>query len=93
MSLAEQQALALRDLAVHVAQANGNTYQDDRLRIVYTPTTPQAVDVFKRGDREVQVLSVVWRDDCAVVVLHKSGSWEDWLLLTQIAQQKALVQT
>jgi hypothetical protein len=35
---------------------------------------PQALDVFRRGDRDLQVLSVVWRDDDAVVMLHRTGS-------------------
>jgi hypothetical protein len=60
MSLAEKQALALRDLAVIVTKAKGATttqiaapdqptqyvFEDDRLRIIYSSTTPQAVEVF-----------------------------------------------
>jgi hypothetical protein len=87
MSLAEKQALALRDLAVIVAKAKGvisgpdqYTYQDARLRIVYSSTTPQALDVCRRGDLDLKLLSVIWQDGGdAVVVLHRTGSWEDSL--------------
>jgi hypothetical protein len=96
MSLAEKQALALRDLAVIVAKTNGATttqaaepgqptqyvFEDDRLRIVYdSTTTPQTLDVFRRGDLDLKVLSVIWNDGDgdAVVVLHRTGSWEDSL--------------
>jgi hypothetical protein len=59
MSLAEKQALALRDLAVVIAKTKGATttqttapdqptqyvFEDDRLRIVYdSATTPQTLD-------------------------------------------------
>jgi hypothetical protein len=53
MSQAEKQALALRDLAVIVAKAKGastapdqHVFEDARLRIVYSSTAPQALDVF-----------------------------------------------
>jgi hypothetical protein len=92
MSLAEKQALALRDLAVTVAKAKGVTtsldrpgqhvYEDARLRIVYSSTAPQALDVFRRGDLDLKVLSVIWSGgdgDGSVVVIHRTGSWEDQL--------------
>jgi hypothetical protein len=92
MSQAEKQALALRDLAVIVAKAKGATttqttapdqpsqyvFEDARLRIVYNSTAPQALDVYRRGDLDLKVLSVIWNDGGdAVVVLHRTGSWED----------------
>jgi hypothetical protein len=55
-------------------------FEDARLRIVYSSTAPQAHDVFRRGDLDLKVLSVIWNSGGdAVVVLHRSGSWEDWL--------------
>jgi hypothetical protein len=56
MSLAEKQALALRDLAVNVAKAKGviistnqpgdfYAYHDARIRIEYNNGKPQALDV------------------------------------------------
>jgi predicted Ser/Thr protein kinase len=54
MSLAEKQALALRDLAVIVAKAKGviiapdlYTYHDAHIRIEYNNGKPQALDLFK----------------------------------------------
>jgi hypothetical protein len=89
MSLAEKQALALRDLAVNVAKAKGvitapdvHSYHDARIRIEYSNGKPQALDVFRRGDTslDLKVLSVIWNDGGdAVVVLHRTGSWEDSL--------------
>jgi hypothetical protein len=88
MSPAEKQALALRDLAVIVAKAKDaitptegaapdqSIYQDARLRIVYRSTTPQALEVFRRGDLDLKVLSVIWNGEEAVVVVHRTGSWE-----------------
>jgi hypothetical protein len=88
MSQAEKQALVLRDLAMIVAKAKGvvtaptqHVFEDARLRIVYSSTAPQALDVLRRGDLDLKVLSVIWDDGGdAVVVLHRSGSWEDWLM-------------
>jgi hypothetical protein len=88
MSQVEKQALGLLDLAVIVAKAKGvitpppyqHVFEDARLRIVYSSTAPQALDVFRRGDLDLKVLSVIWNDGGdAVVVLHRSGSWEDYL--------------
>jgi hypothetical protein len=89
MSLAEKQALALRDLAVSVVMAKGTitasdlySYHDARIRIEYGSGKPKALDVFKRGDigsRDAKVLSVVWNDGDAVIVLHHGGSWENSL--------------
>jgi hypothetical protein len=90
MSLAEKQALALRDLAVIVAKAKGviiapdlYTYHDARIRIEYNNGKPQALDLFKLGEMgslDPKVLSVIWRDGGdAVIVLHRTGSWKDWL--------------
>jgi hypothetical protein len=72
MSLAEKQALSLRDLAVNIAKAKGivtlsdlYTYHDARIRIEYSGGKPHALDVFKRGNmgsRDAKVLSVVWND-------------------------------
>jgi hypothetical protein len=99
MSLADKQALALRDLAVMVAKAKGviistnrpgdlYTYQDTRIRIEYCSGNmpngrPASLELFKLGDtasRDPKVLSVIWQDGSdAVVVLHRTGSWEDSL--------------
>jgi hypothetical protein len=89
MSLADKQALALRDLAVTIAKAKGvlisNTpelysYRDTRLRIEYSNGRPQALDVYRFGELELKVLSVIWIDPGdAVIVLHRTGSWEDSL--------------
>jgi hypothetical protein len=87
MSLAEKQALALRDLAVTVAKAKGvligpelYAYHDARIRIEYNNGKPQALDVYRHGELELKVLSVIWSDGGdAVVVLHRGGSWEDSL--------------
>jgi hypothetical protein len=93
MSLAEKQALALRDIALRVVMAKGvvtasdsYSYHDDRLRVEYFSGKPQALDVYKRGDigsRDAKVLGVIWNDggdgEGSVVVLHRGGSWEDSL--------------
>jgi|ERR1700730_8161554 hypothetical protein len=102
MSLAEKQALALRDLAVMVAKAKGviistnqpghlYTYHDARIRIEYCSGNmqngrPASLELFKLGDmasRDPKVLSVIWNDGGdgagSVVVLHRTGSWEDSL--------------
>ena len=89
MSLAEKQALALRDLAVKIAREKGvlisNTpelfsYRDTRLRIEYSNGRPQVLDVYRHGELELKVLSVIWIDSGdAVIVLHRTGSWEDSL--------------
>jgi hypothetical protein len=87
MSLAEKQALALRDLAVIVAKAKGvisgpdvYSYADSRIRIEYDVSGPHVLDVFKHSDSNLNVLSVVWKDGSdAVVVLHRTGSWEESL--------------
>jgi hypothetical protein len=81
MSLAEKQALALRDLAVMVAKAKGvisgpdvHSYADSRIRIEYDVSGPHVLDVFKHSDSNSKVLSVVWQDaGDAVVVLHRTG--------------------
>jgi hypothetical protein len=87
MSQAEKQPLVLSDLAVIVAKEKGvitapdqHVFDDGRLRIVYSSMAPQVLDVFRRGDLDLKVLSVIWNDGGdAVVVLHRSGSWEDYL--------------
>jgi hypothetical protein len=89
MSLAEKQALALRDLAVMVAKAKGvltsNTpelysYRDMRLRIEYSNGRPQVLDVYRHGELELKVLSVLWIDGGdEIVLLHRGGPWEDSL--------------
>jgi hypothetical protein len=95
MSLAEKQALALRDLAVIVAKAKGTiiapdlyTYQDARIRIEYCSGNmqngrPASLELFRLGEmgsRDPKVLSVIWNDGGdAVVVLHRGRSWEDSL--------------
>jgi hypothetical protein len=86
MSLAEKQALALRDLAVTVAKAKGvitapdvHSYADSRIRIEYDASNPHVLDVFKHSDSNLKVLSVVWHDGDGidpVIVLHRGGSWE-----------------
>jgi hypothetical protein len=56
------------------------SYSDARLRIEHDISDPHALAVWKIGDREDKVLSVVWRDDGdAVTVLWRTGSWEDHL--------------
>ena len=92
MSQADRQALALRDLAVMVAKAKGVliseanaqvlfSYHDARLRIEYINGRPQVLDVYRHGELELKVLSVIWDDDGsdAMIVLHRGGSWEDSL--------------
>jgi hypothetical protein len=90
MSQADKQALALRDLAVGIAKAKGGliseanarhlySYRDTRLRIEYANGKPQALDVYRRGELELKVLSVIWNDGDAVIVLHRTGSWEESL--------------
>jgi hypothetical protein len=88
MSQADKQTLALRDLAVMVAKARGvliseanaqdlYSYHDASLRIEYTNGRPQMLDVYRFGELELKVLSVIWDDDGAMIVLHRGGSWED----------------
>ena len=93
MSGADKQALALRDLAVAVAKAKGvliseangqnlYSYHDARLRIEYINGRPQVLDVYRHGASwNWKVLSVIWDDDGgdAMIVLHRTGSWEDSL--------------
>ena len=92
MSLADKQALALRDLAVTIAKTKGVliseanaqvlfSYHDARLRIEYINGRPQVLDVYRHGELELKVLSVIWDDDGgdAMIVLHRGGSWEDSL--------------
>jgi len=98
LSLADKQALVLRDLAVNVVMAKGTvtasdlySYHDARIRIEYNSGEPHALDLFKRGvvgSRDVKVLSVIWNDgdgSDAVVVLHHGGSWE--VSLKRLAKQ------
>jgi hypothetical protein len=61
-----------------VSSPDVHSYQDARLRIVGSKT-PQALDVLSRGELDLKVLSVIWNDGDAVVLLHRTGSWEDWL--------------
>jgi hypothetical protein len=91
MSQADKQALALRDLAVMVAKTKGVlrseadalvlfSYHDARLRIEYINGSPQVLDVYRHGELELKVLSVIWDDGGdAMIVLHRGGSWEDSL--------------
>ena len=89
MSHADREALALRDLAVMIAKAKGvlisNTpelysYRDTRFRIEYSNGRPHALDVYRHGELELKVLSVIWIDGGdAVIVLHRGGSGEDSL--------------
>jgi hypothetical protein len=91
MSQADKQALALRDLAVTIAKAKGvliseanaqdlYSYHDTRLRIEYTNGRPQALDVYRHGELELKVLSVIWNDGGGeIVLLHRGGPWEDSL--------------
>jgi hypothetical protein len=84
MSLAENQALSLRDLALNVVKAKGAitapdvcSYADSRIKIEYDTSNPHVLDVFKHSDSNLKVLSVVWNDGGdAVVILHHGGSWE-----------------
>jgi hypothetical protein len=90
MSLADGEALALRDLGVTIAKTKGvliseanaqnlYSYHDARLRIEYVNGRPQVLDVYRHGELELKVLSVIWDDDGAMIVLHRGGSWEDSL--------------
>jgi hypothetical protein len=86
MSQAEIQALKIRDRAVRVVLAHGtitapnlNTYSDARLRIAYCTGKPNAIDIYKIGDREQRVFGVIWSDLDCVTVLHRAGSWEQYL--------------
>jgi hypothetical protein len=90
MSLAEKQALALRDLAVNVVMTKGIvtasdlfSYHDERIRIEHCSGKPHTLDLFKRGvvgSRDAKVLSVIWNDGGdVVVVIHRGGSWENSL--------------
>ena len=90
MSMADREALALRDLAVAVAKAKGvliseharslYSYRDTRLRIEYINGRPQVLDVYRHGELELKVLTVIWIDGGdAMIVLHRGGSWEDSL--------------
>ncbi len=81
----EIQALALRDLALAVVKAKGVkgkdlfSYADVRLGINYHTASPCMLDVWKISETETKVLSVVWNDDGAVVLIHRTGSWEVYL--------------
>ena len=47
-------------------------YHDARIRIEYNNGKPQALDVYRHGELELKVLSVIWNDDSdAVIVLHR----------------------
>jgi hypothetical protein len=68
MSQVEKQALGLLDLAVIVAKAKGvitapdqHVFEDARLRIVYSSTAPQALDVFRSGDLDLKRDPERWR--------------------------------
>ena len=103
MSGADNQTLALRDLAVAVVKAKGvliseanaqslYSYHDARLRIEYINGRPQVLDVYRHGASwNWKVLSVIWDDDGgdAMIVLHRTGSWEDSLrrLAKQVSRQ------
>ena len=55
-------------------------YHDARIRIEYNNGKPQALDVYRHGELELKVLSVIWNDDSdAVIVLHRGkircGGW------------------
>jgi hypothetical protein len=72
--------------AVSVVLAHGtitapdlHSYSDQRLRIEFCTGSPHAIDIFKIGDREQRVLGVIWSDLDCVVVLHRCGSWEQYL--------------
>jgi hypothetical protein len=90
----EKQALVSRDLALQLLRAKGILhltrggpdqlmYQDERLSIAYTPSRapqPHSLDVWRRGERAIKVLSVIWHDEGRdAVVIHHGGSWEDLL--------------
>jgi hypothetical protein len=83
MKKAEQRALELRDLAVHLARAStGSSYLGDGLIIEYRAAIedrPHGVDVWRADDRTMKVLNVIWRGDDAVVVVYRGGPWERWL--------------
>jgi hypothetical protein len=86
--------LAVSVVMAHGAEAKGadrlhlklpaapdlHTYSDQRLRIAYDTGMPHAIDIYKIGDREVRTFGAIWNPegDC-VVVLHRCGSWEQYL--------------
>ena len=75
----EKRALAMRYLAVIVANARGASYRDDHLRIEYRAASedrPHGVDIWRSDDRTTKVLNVIWRGDDAVVVSYRGGPWE-----------------
>ena len=83
---AENEALALRDLAVIVVTSRGEqrgtsySYADARLRIDYCAGTPHVISIHKHSFSTVEVLNVIWRDGGdVVIVLHRGGSWQDAL--------------
>ena len=57
-----------------------HTFSDQRLRIAYDTGSPHAIDIYKISEPEIRVLGAIWNPegDC-VVVLHRCGSWEDYL--------------
>jgi hypothetical protein len=79
----------LRDLAVMVVEAKGvlisnapglYSYRDTRIRIAYSKGRPQSLNVCRHGELELKVLSVLWiYGGDGVVVVHRTGSWEDSL--------------
>ena len=54
-------------------------YADARLRIVYCTGSPHALDIWKISETEVRVFGLIWTDADAVVVIHRGGSWEQYL--------------
>jgi hypothetical protein len=94
MSQAEQAALKIRDQAIGVVMANNarqsgelHTYADARLRIEYCSGMPHALDIWKVSETEVRVFGMIWNPtgDC-VVVLHRGGSWEKYLVRLVVRQ-------
>jgi hypothetical protein len=50
------------------------------LLIEYRGGKPHGLDVFKYGDYAAKVLSVIWTDGGdEIVMIHRTGSWEDSL--------------
>jgi hypothetical protein len=88
----QNQALRLRDLAVTIVTCKGTCIAPDRyssqdgqngqLRIEYCCGQPHTNDVFRRGDGELHVFSVIWKADVggdAVTVIYHGGVWEQAL--------------
>jgi hypothetical protein len=75
----DRHALALRDVAMHIVRAQGPSYRDAYIVLEYraeVDNRPHGIDIWRRGDFDMKVLSVIWHGDAAMVVSYRSGTWE-----------------